>query len=381
MKALTLVYIVNADWYFNLHWIERAKASLMSGYVVHVFTPKTCVEELERIQSVGLSYTVININRKGLNPLAELFAFIQIFIKLRRLDPDLIHTITIKPNLYGVLAGNILRKPVISSVTGLGLVFSSTSLKSKFLRVFIKPFFRMISSASGNKLIFENREDLSYMVSEKMVAIGNTSLIIGAGVNPSLFVPSGSSQGNPVKILFAARMLRDKGIEDLISATKILRKQKVNFELIVAGIIDSYSSNAISKSEIEQWHNNGLIRWLENCRDMPKLLASVNIVVLPTTYGEGVPRILIEAASCGLPIVATNIAGCREIVHDGVNGFLVPPNNPEAIRVSLENLIKDACLRSRMGKAGRLMVLKTFSEKMVIEKTLNVYKNLLDSLI
>ncbi|MBF0236063.1 MAG: glycosyltransferase family 4 protein [SAR324 cluster bacterium] len=377
-KKKVLIYINNVDWYFCLHWLERAKAARNSGYEVWVFVPITDPKVSEKIRSNNLHIIDIKLNRTGVNPFKELHTFIDLYRKIKGVSPDFIHNITVKPNIYGSLIGKILHVPVVSSVTGLGFVFLNQSFRGAILRFIVKGLYRVVCTPNKCRLLFENKDDQYLMVSEGLITLNKTNYVPGAGINTDKFAYHDELTTLPVRILYAGRILWDKGIQELVDASDILKKRQLAFEIIVAGIIDIDNPSSISESNLNEWQRKNLIKWIGPQTNMPELIASTHIVVLPS-YREGLPSILAEAASCGRPIVATDVPGCREIVRHEENGLLVPPKNSEALANALERLIKDPEMRRKMGERGRQIVINNFSDKIVIEKTLEIYRELLES--
>lgn len=377
MKPAVYVYVINVDWYFNLHWLQRARAVKGTGAVVHLvmgMTDKTIADKLTR---EGFICHPWNIDRKSINPAINLVRFKELYFLLRDLAPDVVHAITIKPNIFVSLLCSFLKTPYVMSITGTGFIFSSTS---RSVRVF-KPLIRMLyripkASSTARRIIFENQEDRAYFINTGLCNSEQAVTILGAGVDTELFIPKPvDNQSLPV-LLFAARLLWSKGLGDLIEASKILQRRGVRFSFQVAGIVDRDTLDAIDVQVLEDWQQAGLIDWLGTVTDMPDLLARANIVVLPTFYGEGVPRILIEAAACARPIICTDIAGCREIVSDGENGLLVPARDITALATAIEKLVLAPALRDTMGLKGRQKVEQSFSEQQVIAKTMAVYHEL-----
>tara|TARA_R110002096_G_scaffold6305_4_gene29260 strand:- start:20412 stop:21059 length:648 start_codon:yes stop_codon:yes gene_type:complete len=198
-------------------------------------------------------------------------------------------------------------------------------------------------------------------------------LIRGSGVDTSIYAYKPQLDGTPV-VLLASRMLWDKGVGEFVEAAGILKKEGVTARFVLAGESDQENPGSISSEQLREWDRDGDIEWWGKCNEMPKIFNQVHIVCLPTTYGEGVPKVLIEAASCGRPIVATDAPGCREIVVDGENGLLVPAKNMDALVDAIRGLLESSALRERMGLAGRERVKREFSIEKVAADTLNVYE-------
>lgn len=370
-----LVYIINVDWYFNLHWLDRAEYFKSLGYSINIISNFEDKKIKKMLINKGYLCHHFSMKRKGLNFFTELASVNELKNILNNIEPDLIHCITVKPNIYtGLLNKFLLKKPIIYSITGLGAVFSSSKLKFFILKRFITVLYKLISIRQSH-FVFENSED--YALFEKIGVLKNSNgtVIKGAGIDLNRFKPTVPPLN--YSVLFAARLLEDKGLRCLVEAKRFLKQQGFNFTLNVAGIIDNDVSSAIPLSQIEAWANNSDINWLGNVKDMPSLISQNDVVCLPTTYGEGVPRILIEAASCQRAIVTTDVAGCREIVSHNYNGFLVSPNDPRSLAEHLQTLIVDKDKLVKFGKNGRKKVEQEFSQEMVFEKTFNVYQVLL----
>ena len=368
---MKILYVANVDWYFCLHWIERALAAKRAGYDVYVAVPEG--ESSQTIRRHGFNLVPIHLDRKSRGFWKEMRTFLSILATAKRLSPDLIHTLTVKPNIYGGLAGVFLDIPTIISITGLGHVFTQTTTRYRALRFFIKKIYKAIASLGRNTFLFENNEDYQLFLEGSVVAAGESRVILGAGVDLDQYEEKEFRLGCP-RILFAARMLWDKGVQDILDAEQILRSRIPEFEICFAGILDEDSPGAINESEILDWHKQGRINWLGRSDDMPKLIESAQMSILPTCYGEGIPRFLIESASCGRPIIATDVAGCREIVIDGVNGLLVPPNDPKALADAVYSLIMDLDICRQMGRRGRSLVEAKMSNEIVIKATLETYR-------
>ena len=377
-KSSVFVYVINVDWYFDLHWVQRARAKLDSGDEVHIIMSQTDPEIFERLTEFGFVCHVWNIDRRSINPFVSVLRLFDLYRLLKAIQPEIIHSITIKPNIFVGLIAHILKIPYVMSVTGTGIIFSGKTLVIRVVRPIVRCLYKLADTKTKRKLIFENYSDRDYFVETGLCRKDEAVAILGAGVDIDVFnqVPERHTE-QPV-VLFAGRLLWDKGLGDLVDAGRLLREQDVDFTIKVAGIVDHDTINAIAEKTLDQWHEQGLIERLGNVKDMPSLLAETNIVVLPTYYGEGVPRILIEAGACGRAVVTTDMPGCREIVSHRVNGLLVPSRNVEKLAEALAELIQSPELREELGQAGREKVKRFFSEQQVIGETMQLYEELLE---
>ena len=367
-----LLYVVNVDWYFNLHWLDRARYFMNKGYDVHLATYFSSAKLKQKFQSIGINCQDIPFKRKSLNPFNEIKTILSIKQTARTIKPDLIHCITIKANIYAGLFTS--STPMIYSITGTGSVFSSKRLPFVLVNPLCKKLYKVIGKQSSSHFIFENQYDCDLFTSFRIIN-DNASVIKGAGVDLNVFKPSELPQTHT--ILFAARLLKAKGLFTLIDAVKQLEYQGQPLTLLVAGICDNDAFDAISTQYLEHLDKKGTLRWLGNVKDMPSLISQSDIVCLPTQYGEGVPRILIEAAACGRPIVATDVAGCRDIVEHKKNGFLVPTKESQSLAEALKTLLNNNGLCSKFSKFGRKKAVSEFSNEVVFSSTERVYKQLL----
>lgn len=382
MTSYKLLYIINVDWYFMLHWLDRANAAKKAGYEVHIVMGLSQECHRETLEKLDFIVHDIPLSRKNLNPPLELRTIRAIHRIILQQKPDLIHSVTIKPNIYAGILCRFHSIKNVASITGLGTTLSSD--KGRVLAITshgIKYLYRIAFGGRQCQVLFENRDDLELMVSSNIIKRQQCTYIPGAGVNTTLY-RTRTEPPPPVKILFAARLLKNKGLLDLVEAVQHIKAHNdSSVELLVAGIVDNDAHGTIPIPQLEKWQDQGLIRWLGQIDDMPNLIQNVHIICLPTQYGEGVPRILIEGAACGKPLVATNVQGCREIIIDGENGILVTPGNKEELISALQRLIGDPDTRAAMGHKGRKHVENQYSDQIVISKTLEIYKQCLGSQI
>lgn len=370
-----LLISANTDWYLYNFRLSLAEAARRQGFeVVLVSPPGQYVRELEQR---GFCWLCWNVTRQSVNPLVELPSLFAIAAIYRRQRPDLVHHHTVKTVLYGSLAARATGVPaVVNSITGRGYMYLSGSRKARILRQIAEPLYRLAFAPRRSAAIFENGEDRSYFLRKGLVPEGRTWLIPGVGVDPERFAPGPEPPGMPV-ILLAGRLLWDKGIGVLVEAARILRA-RISARVVLVGEPDPGNPAAVETAMLKQWHQEGVIEWWGWRSDMPSVYNQSHVVALPTAYGEGVPTALLEAAACGRPVVASDIPGCRDAIQEGVTGFLVPPNNPQALAEALERLALDPQLRSKMGAAGRLLVLENFTQERINAATLEVYRRILN---
>ena len=294
----------------------------------------------------------------------------------RKIQPDLLHHVSIKPVIYGGIAARLSGcDKVVQAMSGLGYVFVNPSAKAKLLNKLCEPAFKLALAGEFTRTIFQNPDDRQLFVERGLAARHKTLVIRGSGVDEDIFRPRDENQVDLPVVLFAGRLLMQKGIGDFVEVARRLRG-KARFQ--VAGYEERTSPLNVSAAQLQSWESEGLIEWLGARDDMPSVYAASNIVCLPSTYGEGVPKVLIEAASCARACVATDTPGCREIVRDGVNGLLVPANDIAALTKAVQHLIDSPAKRMKMGAAGRQTVLEGFTLRQVVNETLSLYNALLE---
>jgi glycosyltransferase involved in cell wall biosynthesis len=312
----------------------------------------------------------------------ELIAILHLASIYQREQPQIVHHFTIKPNFYGSIAALLARRDkVINTFTGLGFLFSEHPLAIG-LRSSVLPLAKLAFRASKGWSVFQNRQDLETCLRLRLVLPERVVVIDGSGIDTRKFHPNHDSppdnHEHPTVVLMAARLLWDKGVREFVEAARVLKARGLQVEFWLAGKPDNGNPMCVPEDFLKEWREEGLINWLGHRDDMPNLLQQVDIAVLPS-YHEGVPRFLLEAAACGLPLVATDIEGCRVVVREGVNGFLVPPRNPTALANALERLLQDPSLRRRMGQASRHIAEVEFDERKVLAKWLALYERVLSS--
>ncbi|MBF0344359.1 MAG: glycosyltransferase family 4 protein [Nitrospirae bacterium] len=371
-----ILFLVTEDWYFCSHRMSIARAVRDMGCEVVIAT--RVKEHATEIKKEGFKLIPIRLKRSNKNPVTEIVSVIEIILIYISERPDVVHHVAIKPVIYGSVAAIISGiKSVVNALAGLGYIFTSGDYKARLLRPFIKLGLSFLLRRSDNRVIIQNTEDRQMMVKRFGIPQKNIILIRGSGVDTNHFIPVAEPQGIPLVVL-VARMLWDKGIREFVEAAKIIKGQKTDARFILVGSPDVENPSSIPKAQLLQWQAEGIIQWWGYRDDIAAIWAQAHIAVLPS-YREGLPKALLEAASCGRPIVTTDTTGCREIVKHGENGLLVPVQNITELARAIDSLIKDENTRKRMGLRGRQMVESEFSEQIVINAHLAAYQELLSS--
>lgn len=374
-----LLFLVTEDWYFCSHRMPIARAARDAGFAITVATRVT--DHGDRIQAEGFNLVPLGMKRANSNPLREIISLIEITQLYRRTRPDIVHHVAVKPALMGSLAARLAGVPrVVNAIAGLGYIFASDSFKARTLRPIISMGFRVLLNGPLSWVITQNPDDQRLLAQRHLVAPERMVLIKGSGVDLAQFHPAPETQTGPTDPPVAAlvsRMIWDKGIGVLVEAARILKTRRVALRLVLAGRPDPENPASIPEEQLRAWHDEGIVEWLGFCDDVAGLWARSHIAVLPSWYGEGVPKSLLEAAACGRPIVTVDGPGLREVVQDGATGILIPPRNATALADALQRLAEDEGLRNRLGQAARALAEREFGEAVVIRDTLALYETLL----
>ncbi|EHQ15716.1 glycosyl transferase group 1 [Shewanella baltica OS183] len=372
---MKVLYLVNCSNFFCSHFLPLAISTKNKGHNVIIAAGNN--HQQERIENLGFSFVEFDLSRSSKSILTEISTFYSIFKLIKRVEPDLLHMLTIKPILYGCIA-NKLRfsssvPKLISSVTGLGSSSLSTNTLDKFLWFLIKYAYKFSFSSDKVSVIFENSDDMEQFVKSKLVQRKRSFLVNGAGVDTKEFSPS-LEKADLFSVILVARLLKDKGIREYIEAGKMIKDLNLPIRLLLVGSVDNNNPSSMYNNDIQVAHESGYIEYLGFRVDIADLYKLSHVACLPS-YREGLPKSLIEAASCGLPIVTTDVPGCRQLVDNHENGFLVPPRDSNALADCLINLYHNKGLLDDMGKASRRLAEKKFGYDQVLASFFEIYKN------
>lgn len=387
---MKIILFANTEWYLYNFRRSLALALRDAGHEVLLVSPPGPYGE--RLRALGFRWVPAPMERRSLNPLREL-ALLQ---WLRRLlvqeQVDLVHGFTIKCAVYGSLAARLAaRSPGlparVNAVAGMGYVFTSNDLKARLLRPVVRGLLRLALGGRGARLILQNPDDVALFERARLVDGPQVRLIPGSGVDcrrftppPALLPGARPEAGGRFRVLLPARLLWDKGLAEYVAAARELRAQGLAIDFLLAGDPDPGNPAAVPEATVRGWVAEGLLQWLGHVDDMAALFATVHAVVLPS-YREGLPKGLIEAGACALPLVTTDVPGCREVVSDGVDGLLVPVKDAPALARAIARLHDDPALCARLGAAARARALAEFDERIVIGRTVDVYRELLGAAV
>lgn len=372
LAGRTVLFLVTEAAYFLSHRLPLGRAARDRG--ARVVVACRLGPHRQTLEAEGFEAADIPFNRSGRNPLEDLRTLRAIIALYRRAEPDLVHHVAMKPVLYGSIAAWRCGVPAaVNALGGLGFLFISQGPGARALRAIISAAFGRLLNRYNSVLIVQNGDDRA--VFEGIgVRPGRIRVIRGAGVDTGQFRPSPEPDGPPVA-LCVSRLLRDKGIGELVAAARLLKAKRHPLKVRLVGGVDDNPAS-FSAAEVEGWAEQGVVECAGPRDDIAAEYAACHIAVLPS-YREGLPKSLLEAAACGRPMVATDVPGCREVCRDGETGLLVPPRSVEPLAEALQRLADDAALRAEYGAAARKAAEREFAEEIVIESTMALYSEML----
>ncbi|HEY1138601.1 MAG TPA: glycosyltransferase family 4 protein [Lysobacter sp.] len=375
---MKFMFFANTDWYLYNFRLSTALHLKQRGADVVMLSPPGPFGD--RFAEHGIRWITLPMERASLNPAREALTLREIVRVLSSERPDLLHNFTVKCAVYGALAAKLARIPaVVNAVAGLGYVFTSDALMARSLRPVVKVLMRGTLGGDNSRLVLQNPDDANAFVDSKLVPEHHIRLIRSSGVDTNRFTPSRrDDQQRPLRVLLAARLLWEKGVQEFVDAAALVQGRGRSMEFLLAGSPDPGNPRSVDRRHVESWVRQGLVKWLGHVEDMPALLRSVDVMALPSYYREGVPKSLIEGAACGLALVTTNLPGCREVVScHGSDGLHAEPRDAASLAELLIRLDDDRELLRRLGDAARRRALADFDERLVISRTLEVYQELL----
>lgn len=375
---MTIAFLSHLDLNLYLFRLPIMKKLVEEGHKVYAICPRG--DKFDLFLEHGIEAIEYKIQRSSLNPLKELKAIYNIYQALKPLDLDLLHTFTAKPNIYGTLAGKMAKVPnIINLVEGLGSFYIENTFKNIIVRTLIEKLYKLVFLMS-DKVVFVNSDDPDYLESKGVIKPSQVKVIKSVGIDTEVFNPALINQESIVQlrgslnvegkvvVLMVARAIWHKGVREFYEAAAALSVHK-EVQFILVGDTDEGNPSSADKNFL----SSGNVLWLGHRDDVLELTALCDVYVLPSYYREGLPRTLLEAASMAKPIITTNTVGCREVVKNGENGFLVPIKDSKALVNKIELLLSAVDERKVMGENGRIMAINEFDVKRVVEQYLELY--------
>jgi N,N'-diacetylbacillosaminyl-diphospho-undecaprenol alpha-1,3-N-acetylgalactosaminyltransferase len=363
---MTFGFLSHLDYNLWLFRLPIMQELVRQGHTVYAICPSG--EISGSFSNHGIAHIPYTISRSSLNPFKELNAIRNIYTAIKPLHLDILHTFTAKPNIYGTIAGKFARVPrIINLVEGLGSFYLENDLKSRIIRHLIEMLYRQTFKLADT-VMFVNQDDPAYLIEKKVINSSKVVTIKGVGIDTALWSPVAKTD-RWIRVTMVARALRHKGVQEFIDAAAMLTPHYPDVSFQFVGSPDEGNRSSFTEPYMKE---QTAIHYLGHQTNIRHILSQSDIFVLPS-YREGLPRTSMEAMSMGLPIVTTDVVGCRETVDQGINGFLVPPYNASALADAIKKLLDDPDLRSRMGRAGREKALKEFDVATIVDKHLEVY--------
>jgi glycosyltransferase involved in cell wall biosynthesis len=368
-----LLYLITEDWFFVSHFLPMAQVARECGYQVVVATRVR--DAGERIKAVGIAVIPVESRRGSFSPLVAIRDFIRLFSIVRAQRPDIVHCIALRPILIGGLAARLAgTKALILAPTGLGYLWLKPGIMGHLIRGAVRFVVGSLLFSRGTRYLFENRED--------PVALGldpdasNITVVGGAGVDAAEFSVSVEPPAPPLRVAVVARMIWPKGIGEAVAAVRRARSSGADVELDLFGQPDPSNPKSIPEQTLQEWSSLPGIAWRGHTSDVAAVWRDHHVALFLSAYPEGLPRTLVEAAAAARPIVTTDVTGCREVVRDGIEGFLVPPGDEEAAGRALTALAADPALRAKLGAAARGRFEQRFTAEAVKQKVRGLYQSL-----
>jgi glycosyltransferase involved in cell wall biosynthesis len=369
-----LLFLITEDWTFWEIRRDLARLAREAGYEVTIATRVTA--HAERIRQEGFELIPIMMLREGRNPFRELMTLLELVGIYRRVRPQIVQHVAMKPVLYGSLAAWVTRIPAVINVFGgLGYAFTDRPQETSVLRSILQRGLRWAIALSRSVVVVQNPDDRDVLIREHIVGSSRIRLIAGSGVDIHRFVPIEPPVGDPI-VMLVGRMLWDKGVGEFVEAVAHLKKQKVCARFVLVGRCDQGNPTAIPEAQLQQWMREYGIEWWGHREDLPTVIVQATLVVLPS-YREGLPKVLLEAAACGKAVIATDVPGCRSVVQHQQTGLLVPVRDAAALAEAIAELLRNAEQRTVLGEHARQFVVREHSSKKISAEFLSLYRELL----
>jgi glycosyltransferase involved in cell wall biosynthesis len=371
-NAGTVAISSNTSWYLFNFRSNLIRALSEKGLRVWCLAPRD--DYSDRLRALGCEFTHIPIDGSGKNPVTDLGTCLAYWRAYRRIRPRVALHYTPKPNIYGGLAARATGTAFINNIAGLGEAFSDRGLINRIARTLYR-----LSQRHAARLFFQNPQDHAQLQALDTTVTARAAILPGSGVDTERFAPAPFPQEGSIRFVLIARLLWEKGVREYVEAARLLKQRHANVDCVVVGFSEPDNPRFVPAETMQAWNAEGLIHWLGRMDDVRPIIANAHCVVLPSYYGEGVPRSLLEGASMGRPIITTDSVGCREVVEDGKNGYRVPPRDVMALCQAMERIVSaSAEEREQMGKRSRAKVIEGFNEQIVIDKYLNAIDAVLE---
>lgn len=370
-----VLFVVNDSWFFCSHRLVVASACLELGYKVALAAREDDTTEL--VTQKGVEFLPWDIAPRSVNPFLELRTFASLWAGVRKIKPRILHLVTIKSMIHGGVLARWLRVPgVVFAISGLGQIYSRQSRGSRIVRWFVEVVYRYIFNHPNCLIFVQNKRDVELLVKRRLARSSQIKLLPGSGVQLDLYPFSELPSDDLPIVLLACRLIWDKGIHEFVQAARHVNANGKVARFVLVGKSFPTRSGAVPEDTLKAWQSEGAIEWWGHREDMAEVIAQSYIVTLPTFYGEGLPKVLLEASSAGRPIVATDWPGCNDLIEDGVNGLLVKPRDSQDLADAIKRLLEDNTLAKQVAGDARRLVECGYTTDKVLEITIASYESL-----
>ena len=370
MRKYKLLYFVSEDQYFLTHKLPHAKKAVKEGFEVFVICKTSNL--IQKIEKHGIKVLSFNFDRKNVNILKEIIKMVNFFYILKKIKPDIIQSIALKPVIYACLSSIFFPKVIrVHCIVGLGYLFINKGIKVFILKLMVEKIFKFFLQRKNNIVVFQNKDDYNFFKNKKIISKCKTFIIPGSGVNVNEFCPDEKIK-KKYDLILHSRMLIDKGIIELVEAFKYLKSKNFNFKLLLLGGLDQGNRATLSHSQLKEFNKLDGLTWIDSKRNVIKYIRESKIGILPS-YREGFPKSLLESASCGLALISCNVAGCKEISIHEHNGLNCKPRNYLELAHNIRALMSDQKKIELMGNNSRELVIRKFSDSFISEQFSKVY--------
>lgn len=372
----TILFACTEDWFFYSHFRPLIRAARMISEDVRIVLVTNTSEKKLALEQMGIEIIPFDFSRASLSAVSMTKIVWKLYNIMRSIRPNIVHSIALKPIVAAGLAAQMARVPVVvHHLTGQGFMGLSDAWRYRVLRESILHFLSIQLAKGRAWVLVENPDDKNMLIRKKSIPQERCVILGGAGIDPEQFTPQPLPENDPPVAAFVGRMIWSKGVDILIKAIRVLEERGVQLKLELYGAPDPANPRVISQHQLEDWARHPLISWKGATDDILSVWRRADIAVIPSRGGEGMPRAMLEAAACARPLVVTDVPGCRHFVRDGVEGFVVPTEDPEALANALAQLAKNRSLRERMGKAARERVLMGYTEEDIVNIIYKIYEN------
>ncbi len=376
MNERRVLVLITEDWFAVSHFLPLLRSLIGMGLDVTVAT--RCAGKQHLIEETGARVESFDFKRGALRPLADIGVVVRLHRLIRRMRPCAIHAIAMKPIALGALAAATgTRTPLVIHLTGVGLAGTQASARTHLVHDAMISLITRKLQRNDVRLLVENPDDRARFAKPGDVAYARIALLGGAGLDPDLFGVQTMPSAPPVRMAYVGRMVWTKGVDVLVEAHRTLRGKGLDIELALYGAPDPENPRTIARQTLQSWAGLPGVMWHGQIEDVRQAWRESHLAIVPSRGGEGLPKALLEAAACGRAAIVTDVPGCRYFVRDGVEGLIVPPDDPLALAAAVERLARDAQMRQRMGLAARQRLLDGFTERHLQTAVQEVYQGLL----